>query len=66
MSEQKNHAQPGFMLIRGGVILAVLGIVLFVLAVASGGTGNPVLTFGMVVVGLLLAILGYVKRGSSR
>lgn len=54
--------KPGDTLIGVGVMLAILGVVVFVLAVISGGAGNLGLTFGMVVVGLLLAILGYVKR----
>lgn len=65
MSRQENGTKPGQMLIRGGVILAVLGVVLFVLT-ASAGQGNPGLLFGALVVGLLLAIVGYVKRGNSR
>lgn len=65
MSEQKSVSKPGSMLIRGGVILAVLGVVLFALT-ASAGQSNPGMLFGMVVIGLLLAIVGYVKRGNSR
>ncbi|MOA68623.1 hypothetical protein D3C78_1963340 [compost metagenome] len=65
MSEQKTETKPGQMLIRGGVILAVLGVVLFAMT-ASAGQSNPGLMFGMVVVGLLLAIVGYVKRSNSR
>ncbi len=53
------------MWIRGGVILAVLGVVLFALT-ASAGQGNAGMLFGALVVGLLLVIVGYVKRGSSR
>lgn len=45
-------------------MLAILGVVIFVIALASGGTGNPLLMFGMIVVGILMAILGYVKRGA--
>lgn len=58
--------KPGDTLIGLGAMLAVLGVIIFVIAVASGGTGNPGLMFGMIVVGILLAILGYVKRGASR
>lgn len=47
-------------------MLAILGVVVYVIALASGGTGNPLLMFAMIVVGLLLAILGYVKRGANR
>lgn len=65
MTQQKQK-KPGDTLIGLGAMLAVVGVLLFVLAVASGGTGNPVLTFAMVVVGILLAILGYTKRGTSR
>lgn len=43
-------------------MLAILGVVVYVIALASGGTGNPFLMFAMIVIGLLLAILGYVKR----
>ncbi|WP_422758292.1 hypothetical protein [Paenarthrobacter sp. C1] len=65
MSEQKSVSRPGSMWIRGGVILAVLGVVLFALT-ASAGQGNAGMLFGALVVGLLLVIVGYVKRGSSR
>lgn len=65
MSEQKSEMKPGQMLIRGGVILAVLGVVLFVLT-ASAGQANPGMLFGLVIVGLLLAVVGYVKRGNGR
>ena len=59
--------QPGQMLIRGGAILAVLGVVLFLMAgFSKSGGGNPGLMLGMLVVGILLAILGYVKRGANR
>ncbi|WP_314325434.1 hypothetical protein [Paenarthrobacter ilicis] len=58
--------KPGDALIGIGTVIAVLGIVIYVLALASGGPGNPLLAFAMVVIGLLMAILGYVKRGSTR
>lgn len=55
--------QPGHMLIRGGVILAVLGVVLFLAAgFSKSGGGNPGLMFGMIVVGLLIVAIGYLKR----
>lgn len=66
MSDKKQAAQPGSTLITWGVILAVLGVVVLVLAVSSGGPGNPALTFALVAVGILLAILGYAKRGARR
>lgn len=47
-------------------MLAVLGIVVYVIALASGGGGNPFLMFAMIVIGILLAILGYVKRNAER
>lgn len=65
MTQQKQK-RPGDTLIGLGAMLAIVGVLLFVMAVSSGGAGNPVLTFMMVVVGILLAILGYVKRGASR
>ncbi|WGM21867.1 hypothetical protein QEH68_06750 [Paenarthrobacter sp. OM7] len=65
MSEQKSGSKPGHMLIRGGVILAVLGVVLFAMT-AGAGQSNPGMLFGALVVGLLLVIVGYVKRGSNR
>lgn len=58
--------KPGDALIGWGAMLAVLGVVVYVIALASGGTGNPFLMFAMIVIGLLLAILGYVKRGANR
>lgn len=66
MSEAKTNKKPGDALIGGGAIIAILGIVIYVLALSSGGPGNPFLAFAMVVVGILLAILGYVKRGATR
>lgn len=58
--------KPGDALIGWGAMLAILGVVVYVIALALGGTGNPLLMFAMIVVGLLLAILGYVKRGANR
>jgi len=66
MSETKTNKKPGDALIGWGAMLAILGVVIFVIALASGGTGNPFLMFAMIVIGILLAILGYVKRGANR
>lgn len=65
MSESKTK-KPGDALIGWGAMLAILGVVIYVIAIASGGTGNPLLMFAMIVIGILLAILGYVKRGATR
>lgn len=62
----KQAAKPGDTLIGMGAMLAILGIVVLVFTVGSGGRGSPALTFGMIVIGILLAILGYVKRGATR
>jgi hypothetical protein len=58
--------KPGDALIGWGAMLAILGVVIYVIALASGGSGNPFLMFAMIVIGILLAILGYVKRGANR
>jgi hypothetical protein len=65
MSETKTK-KPGDTLIGLGAMLAVIGVIIYVIALGSGGSGNPFLTFAMVVIGILLAILGYVKRGANR
>jgi hypothetical protein len=65
MSETKTK-KPGDTLIGLGAMLALVGVIIFVIAVSSGGPGNPFLMFAMIVIGILLAILGYVKRGSER
>lgn len=58
--------KPGDTLIGLGAMLAIIGVIIYVIALASGGPGNPFLMFALVVVGILLAILGYVKRGATR
>jgi multisubunit Na+/H+ antiporter MnhG subunit len=57
--------KPGDALIGLGAMLAVVGVIIYFMALASGGSGNPALTFALVVIGILLAILGYVKRGAT-
>lgn len=44
-----------------GVAIAALGLVLVLLSVSSGGAGAP-LTWGMVAVGAVLAIIGFAMR----
>lgn len=65
MTKQQKQKAPGDTLITVGIIVAVLGVMMFVLAIASGGPGNPALTFGMLVVGLLLVVIGYLQRRSA-
>ncbi|GAA3399413.1 hypothetical protein [Pseudarthrobacter polychromogenes] len=58
--------KPGDALIGWGAMIAILGVVIYFIALVSGGAGNPFLAFAMVVVGILLAILGYVKKNANR
>lgn len=62
----KPAARPGSGYIFRGWVLAIAGVLLYVLAVASGGAGNPLLSFGVVVVGLILVGIGYLKRNAER
>lgn len=54
------------MLIRGGVILAVLGVVLAVLINAADNGNSPAFGWGALVVGLLLVGLGYLQRIAAK
>jgi uncharacterized membrane protein len=54
--------KPGDTLIGIGAMLAVVAVIIFVIAAASGGSGNGGLMFGMIVVGLLLVIVGYLQK----
>ncbi|HEY9356487.1 MAG TPA: hypothetical protein VIQ52_09310 [Arthrobacter sp.] len=57
---------PGHMLIRGGVILAVLGVIFALMIRPAGGAAFPAFGFGVIVVGLLLVGLGYLQRIAAR
>lgn len=57
---------PGHMLLRGGVILAVLGVVFALLLRPAEDGSYPMLGFGMIIVGLLLAGLGYLQRIAAK
>lgn len=61
----KQTKKPGETLIGAGAVIALLGVVLFVLAVASGGAGNPVLMFGMIAAGAVLVVLGALQRRAT-
>lgn len=54
--------KPGDTLIGLGAMLAIVGVIIFVIAAASGGSGNGGLTLGAIIVGLLLVIVGYLQR----
>jgi hypothetical protein len=54
------------MLIRGGVILAVLGVIFALMIRPSGGAAFPAFGFGVIVVGLLLVGLGYLQRIAAK
>ncbi|MEO5317590.1 hypothetical protein PV761_03215 [Arthrobacter sp. CC3] len=58
----KQTKQPGDTLIGIGAMLAILGVVVFLFAVVSGGAGNAGLSFGMIVIGLLVAVVGYLQK----
>lgn len=57
--------KPGDALIGWGAMLAILGVVIYVIALASGGTGSPLLMFGMIVAGAVLMVFGALQRRAT-
>lgn len=53
--------KAGSGLLMTGIVVAVLGALLVFMSVYTGGAGAP-LSWGMVVVGAILAIAGYARR----
>jgi len=60
------QTEPGHMLIRGGVILAVLGVVFAVLLRPGQDGSYPFLGFGAIIIGLLLVGVGYLQRIAAK
>lgn len=58
---ERTAKKPGTPIMWAGVAIAALGLVLVLLSVSSGGAGAP-LTWGMVAVGAVLAIIGFAMR----
>lgn len=53
--------KAGSRTLMAGVVIAALGAVGVLLSVMSGAMGAP-LTWGMVVVGAIIAVIGYARR----
>lgn len=53
--------KPGTKTLTAGLIIAVLGAFGVLLSVMSGEMGAP-LTWGMVIVGAIVAVVGYARR----
>lgn len=53
--------KPGSGIMQAGIVIAVIGAVLVLISVVSGGAGAP-LSWGLVTVGVILAGVGYAMR----
>ena len=61
----KQTKKPGDFLIQMGGMLALLAALLFFVSLIGKGSGNPALLIGLLVGGVVLAVLGYWKRRGS-
>lgn len=58
---ERTEKKPGNMLMFMGACIAALGLVLVLMSISSGGAGAP-LSWGMLAVGTLVAIIGFGRR----
>lgn len=58
---ERTEKTPGNMLMFVGGCIAALGLALVLMSISGGGAGAP-LSWGMLAVGALVAVIGFARR----